>query len=116
MTDEDKLKSCVFFVEATSTEKFYLWKEYHEEIEWEEDNSGFSIVVGNISKSKPVNVCFTFAKIYGKRICFYEAVSRFVDHTMVENWIKKNYPDIQITDAMNFHFAINACKERKIKE
>ena len=119
MTSEDKLKDCVFFVEANSYEQFALWKENHSKkrLKWEEDNSGFSIIVGNIGKGKPVNVAFNFAKIRGKRICFYEAISRYVDHDMVEKWIEKNYPvkwdngnRRAMTDAMNFHHAIDACQ------
>ncbi len=118
MTSEEKLKSSVFFIEATSFEQFSLWKEYHDKIPWKEDPLGFSQIIGHLSKKRPVNVSFTFAEIFGKRICFYEAVSRFVDHTMIENFLDTNYPvkysngtRIARTDADNFHLAIDACEK-----
>jgi len=116
---EQKLKKTVFFIEATSCEQFYLWKEYHEKIDWEEDNMGFWEQIGCIGGDieKPVCVSFTFAKIYGKIICFYDVTSRYSDSVMVENWIEENYPvkwdngsRKAMTDAINFHHAINCCK------
>ena len=40
-TSEDKMKRVVFFIEATSCEAFYLWKEYNKETNWIEDTRGF---------------------------------------------------------------------------
>lgn len=115
---EKKLETTAFFVEATDYERMGLWREHHKEYGWEEDNSGFSKTIGHINDdhTKPVTVCFFFAKIFGKRICFYEATSRYVDHTMIEEWIEKNYPiawngtSRAMTNAMNFHHAIHHCK------
>jgi hypothetical protein len=38
---ENKLKTSIFFVEANSFEQFELWREYHEEVDWEEDRRDF---------------------------------------------------------------------------
>jgi hypothetical protein len=112
---EAKLKTSVFFIEATHYEKFSLWRRFHEtSIGWVEDNLGFCIIVGSLGKNKPVNVSFSFATLNGKRVCFYEAISRYVDHTMVEEFIEKNYPvkwgndRRAMTDADNFHLVIDA--------
>ena len=114
--EEANLFSSIFFVEATHCEQFYLWKEYHKKCYWEQISEGFGRTIGHIDEY-PVFVSFNFAKIYGKRICFYEATSRYVDHTMVEEYIKTYYPlrwdnntRIAMTDAMNFHHAIDAAK------
>ena len=116
---EEKLKSTVFFVEADSFTQHALWKQWHDKnIGWEEDNSGFGSCIGNIGKKKrEVWVSFMFAKIFGKRICFYHATSRFVDHTMIEKYLETNYPvkwdkgtRRAMCDADNFHLAMDACK------
>jgi len=114
-----KLKSSIFFVEATSTEQYYLWKEYHERVTWVQDYEGFAETIGHIN-SRPVVVSYKFAEIFGKRICFYEATSTIVDHTMVEAFIKENYPikydndsRTAMTDAMNFHNAIHEAQNFK---
>lgn len=118
LSHEEKLKSAVFFIEATSYEQLCLWRENHQQTNWEEDRCGVLHQIGNLGQGKPICVSFTFAKIYGKRICFYEATSRYVDHEMVEEYLEKNYPvgwdngtRRAMTDAMNFHLAIDACSE-----
>lgn len=108
MTFEDKLKATDFFVEASSHEQHELWAEWHhyptekrmkdpsneEPLSWVQDYAGFSKVIGHI-KNDPdlsVNVSFSFALIKDKYVCFYEPVSRYVDWTMVEEWILGNFP------------------------
>lgn len=124
------LKRVSFFVEATSEEKFHLWKDnkYFTEPKykhtWKEDLAGFSQVIGYIKNDEDMPVCveFTFAILDGFRVCFYNATSRFVDHKMIEDFILKNYPvhyndDCNaMTNATNFHhvaLAINEHKENK---
>ena len=66
----------------------------------------------------PVNVSFTFDIINGERICFYDVISRFSDSQMVEKFLKENYPikydngsRDAMTNAQNFHHAIDAVRE-----
>jgi len=121
---EAKLKSSVFFVEANSCEKLELWKECGEEykIDIKQDNYGFSQIIGHINDDKemPVCLCFSFNIIEGCRVCFYESTSRFSDRTMIEEWLKENYPvkwdrgtRTAMTNAMNFHHAIDHIREIK---
>jgi hypothetical protein len=114
---ERKMKTTKFFIEANSFEMFELWRQ-NKGI-WKEDNSGFSQVIGHIKGDKDllVNVSFMFAKIHNVRVCFYEVVSRYSDSVMVEDWIKENYPvtydkgsRIAMTNATNFHHALQACE------
>jgi hypothetical protein len=114
---EQKLKTTVFFVEATNFERHSLWRDYHEETKWEDDTSGVMIEVGRMSKAKPIWVSFNFAKIFGKRICFYYTSGRYNDSELVEKWIEKNYPlkwdngtRRAMTDANNFHHAVDRCQ------
>jgi len=120
-SNEDKLKSTVFFIEADSFSKHVLWKDNHKNCDWKEDTSGFHTKIGHIGKGnkRPVTVMFFFAKIYDQRICFYNATSRFVDHDMVEEYIKENWPvrynngSWAMCDAENFHLATNHCMSLK---
>jgi len=86
-------------------------------IEWIQDNSGFGREIGKIGRGKPVFVSFSFYAIGGKYICFYNATSRFVDWTMVEDYIKKFAPKYDnghrtaMTDANNFHHCLHFCQE-----
>jgi hypothetical protein len=123
-SDIEKLKTCVFFIEATHFEQFTLWKQNNDntwdnQIEWEQDLAGFGTTIGYINENKdlPVVVQFFFAKLNGHRVCFYEATSRYVDHTLVEQYIDKNFPvkwdngtRRALTDANNFHHAIDCCR------
>ena len=125
MNFEDKMKRTDFFVEAESFTKDALYSKYFENNEdkdklyWLNDGAGFGKVVGHIDRlrRKPVTVLFTFAAIGDKYICFYNPTSRFVDWTMVENWIEKHCPVTYdngtrsaMTDASNFHQCYNFCK------
>jgi hypothetical protein len=116
---EEKITTSVFFIEANSYETLSLWKEFAKETKWEQDNLGFYQKIGCIDndENKPIFVSFMFVKIFGKRICFYETTSRYNDSVLVENWIKTNYPvkwdnnsRTAMTNAMNFHHAIDCCK------
>lgn len=109
----------VYFVEATSFETHSLWKrDHHDEKiikEWEQD-VGNGIKVGKVGKHE-VWVSFMFNKLDGQWVCFYNATSQVVDHTLVENWIKKNCPvktsdgRWAMCDADNFHHAIHRIEE-----
>lgn len=121
-TNEEKFKSSVFFIEATHNEQHELWRQFNKETNWKQDLQGAMIYIGSIfdDERMPVYVTFSFIHIFGKRICFYEATSRFVDHQLVENWITKNYhvkwdngTRNAMTDAQNFHLAIDRCKNEK---
>jgi len=121
-SSEAKLKTSVFFVEATRCEQLYIWSEWKERLKWKEDGSGVGICIGHINKqkTKPVWVSFGFAELNGKRICFYDVTSRFCDHTMVEDYIKSKYPvkydngtRTAMCDAMNFHLCANAIQHNE---
>jgi hypothetical protein len=83
-------------------------------VDWEQIPSGFGITIGHVGKS-PIHVCFSFAIINGKKICFYEATSQVINHKMIEDWLisrfqltNDNYSRWNHTNAMNFHNCIQA--------
>jgi hypothetical protein len=112
---DERFATCDFLVEATDCERHFLWRDHNEETRWEEDTMGFSFKVGSIGK-RPVMVCCFFAKIYGRRVCFYDTVSQVVDHKMIEDFFKKNF-DIKYDrtrwvhcNAMNFGHCLQALR------
>lgn len=117
---DHKLEQSVFFVEATSEEQFFLWKE-NKNI-WEQDYAGFLWTIGNVKDDPelPITVSFSFNFIYGQRVCFYYTSGRYNDSVMVEEFLKEKYPvkwdsgtRIAYTNAANFHHAVNHCKTLK---
>jgi pentatricopeptide repeat protein len=94
MSTEDKLKETVCFIEATDFERHEIWRKLHETHDYEHDSIGSSIVVGCI-KGDPtlsVTVQLLFSYLKGYRICMYTPTSRYVDHTLIEEFFEKNYP------------------------
>jgi len=122
---EDKLKESVFFIEANSYEQLAIWREIHEKHDFEQDPCGSSLIIGYINNDDgmPVVVSVSFYYLYGYRICFYYATSRFVDNTMVNNFFESKYPvrydnnsRRAMTDAMNFSHVFDMIDELKAKK
>lgn len=130
MSFEEKLRRTDFFVEANGFEKSQLWSQYYYDkknkkgelpkdvLEWVQDSGGFGKTIGyiGVGKKRPVTVHFSWYAIGDKYICFYEPTSRFVDWTMVEKWIEKNFPVMYdngtrraMTSASNFHNCYHFC-------
>lgn len=110
---ELQMKEAIYFVEATSNEQHLIWKEYvdgHDSVRYKQ-HMGMWKTIGYIRDdiSMPVSVSFALTSFDDRLVVFYEATSRYVDHTMIEEWIKENYPvkthddRVAITDASNFH-------------
>jgi hypothetical protein len=84
-----------FCVEANSYEGQQIWLEFNQErgIPWISEN-GLLVEAGELDiigvGKMPVTLSLFWNRIRGKLICFYEVSSRFVDHNMVEDWLKKN--------------------------
>jgi hypothetical protein len=94
-------------VEATSYESMMLWSENNRDESpktWVEHLSGWVPRIGCIDgdEGKPVTLSLFWAEVGDKIILFYDSPSRFVDHTMVREWLEKYCPNARFTDAMNF--------------
>lgn len=112
---ETDITRCDVLVQATSTEKFYLWREFSHrsdlitdwpKINWKEISVGTSSQIGELD-NRPVCICVFFADIEGRRVGFYEGISQVVDHKMIEEWLRNKNPEAYRTDAMNFSNAIH---------
>lgn len=134
MSHQEKLAATDFFVFADSHQQQELWAQWHyyptknktkdpsneEPLVWIQDRAGFVENVGHIKgdKDMPVNISLSFALINGKYICFYEDVSNFVDHSMIDAWVKDKHPRyyqngqrLAKTNAANFSNCIWFCRK-----
>lgn len=102
---DSRFSNMVALVEATNTEQFFLWKEFHTQLPWEHDPTGFSI---DISESeRPITLSFSFIKINMKRVCFWECISQLQDYEVIFGWIEENLPKVLECNAINFHQAVH---------
>lgn len=117
------LKEAVYFIEANSFEELSLYQEKMRKdnyMNWIDIHEGYLKKIGKINDNDelPVYLTFSFAKIYDQVICFFDVSSRFSDSEIVRNYIKDCYAVKHdnrwaITNAMNFHHAVHACKSLK---
>lgn len=108
-------------VEATDCETMNLWKEYCKDAmfvtdlnhyTWEQINPGFWQQIGKVGKHPVCVSCFWY-RINGVLVCFYEATSNVVDHSMVKEWVLAQCPKkCQSNNAMNFHNTIIAIDDK----
>jgi len=127
----NKLRNTDFVVEANSYERLQLWKEFSKEAQeqedvrprprfkWEQESYGFMVDVGEVN-GMPVVLSGFFALINERRIMFYNATSRMVDHRMVDAWLDENCDPMYCggsrkarTDAMNFGHVVSMLEEQK---
>jgi hypothetical protein len=120
---DERLKNSIFVVEADSYGQFALWKEFHDQVDWEEDSRGFSQQIGEIA-DMPVYISVSFAKICGQQVCFYYGSSMVTHHDMLESWIMEKCGQPKYDgghrrahcDALNFNHCIGACEDASEKK
>lgn len=86
----------------------------HPRVKWEQVMSGFGMQIGSIGE-RPITLCFSFAIINGKKVCFYDCTSGIADYVFIEDWLIKhfqltndNYNRWNHTNSSNFHNCIHA--------
>jgi len=125
---ESLFKDVVFMVEATHFEQHMLWLTYFEEAEavgygqpvqtWEQEMAGHTCIIGEFA-GMPINLCFYYAKINGRRVCFWECVSMVQHSDMIEKWMEPRTKHIRWdngyrpghTNASNFHHCLGAIRD-----
>jgi hypothetical protein len=126
---EDRLKETFFLVEADSYAVFTLWQDYALEspchkkyamlgpLDWQQFD-GFWIQIGSIYK-RPICLSFTFYRIGGKYVAFWEITSQLADYRMAEKWLAEHFTGRYDggarraeTDASNFHHCLHAIEGR----
>lgn len=115
----------VFVVEASRFEQQILWEKWAKQsptptkplLDWQECGRGWLTQVGELD-NRPVNLSIFGARLNGRDVLFYEAVSQVVDWAQIEKWFKENcWPKWDSgtrrahCDAMNFHHCIEVVTE-----
>lgn len=121
--EDERFKETFFLVEATSFEKFCLWQQWHNEVNWEQDSLGLVGEIGRID-DRPVALSVSWAKIDGQLVAFYEMTSQVTDSQMLEKWLEDNCTPPKWDngsrrahcDAQNFHHCIAAVREANARE
>ncbi len=111
--DMNKLASVFGVVEATTFEKYSLYKEWkHKAIQFE--SGGLYIAIGMYA-GRPVVIQILFATLNGHLIMFWYSPSTVVNHTMSKQWLEtyvglnhRKTETFHTTDCMNFHTLVHA--------
>lgn len=126
-TAENRLKHTFFLVEANSYEKQDLWSKYspdsiyeityrgepaYKSVEWEQDNQGWGVHVGEVYK-RPIYISVSWTRINGKWVCFWYPTSQMVDYVKIEKWLDEHFKGTHdgrraVCDASNFHNCLHA--------
>lgn len=112
-----------YLVEATHNEQQFLWVMWAKEaadwgytsslkVPWDGDSTSWFGTIGHLNK-RPITVTISGVTINGHRVAFYEANSELVDWKMIEEWAKKTFPQLFMSDkrltcdAANFHHCLH---------
>lgn len=112
MEIDERFSDIVALVEATSTERFFLWREFNRLTAWQSDETDRAINIYNTLTGRPINLCFAFVKINNKRVAFYECISQLKDYAIIDKWLANNLPNSSVIlhcDALNFHQVVHEC-------
>jgi hypothetical protein len=114
MFTDDLLGDVDFLVEATSFERYTLWKEHHKDFGWIQHNQILDREIKKI-KGRPISINFAFATIKNKKVAFYHPSSTLVDYKVIKKWLTDrfqlthdNYTRWNHVDANNFHNCLNS--------
>lgn len=122
--NQEVFKDVEWIIEATSQERFGIWKDFKEKYKWEQICTGYSFVilelevkpVGYKIKKQvlPINIEFFFAMVEGHKIAFYDSPSLLSHHGYIEAFLityfqrtHDKYSKWNYTDATNAHNCLN---------
>nr|QBK87364.1 MAG: hypothetical protein LCMAC201_02740 [Marseillevirus LCMAC201] len=91
---DNRFTTTEYFIEATSFEQrvlLYQNELLDEKYTVEVENLGIGSTIGYLAK-RPVYLNFSWAKINGHRICFYNPTSQVVDWVMTTDFLSKQFP------------------------
>lgn len=99
------LDSVAYVIEATPTERQYLWERYSGRVNWVADPIGWTHQLGVVD-GRPVVVSINYATINGHRVAFYDGQSQLMDWAMAEAWWRPHHAG-RHCDAANFHTCLH---------
>jgi len=90
-------------------------------VDWDSLRYGISLQIGTLD-DRPICIQFTFVRINGHKIAFYEGSSQLVDHKMIEDWLierfqrtNDGYARWNHVNSTNFHNCVNSLDRMDIK-
>lgn len=120
-----KLSEVRFFIEASDYERtmcIYIFDREDPKTRFEQESIGISQVIGKLD-GRPVNLSFTFGRINGMPVAYWDCISEVVDHAMIRKWFDDNYTPMwdggtrrAFTNMRNVHHAIHAADEATASE
>lgn len=93
-------------VECTDTESFLLWKQHKDDDSaYRTNNTGCGVHIGyvNDDKNMPVWISIQLGSFRSVDFLRWEATSRYVDYTAIQEWFDLHFPSANHTNAMNIH-------------
>lgn len=104
-TVDPRYAATTHLVEATGYEILCLWQEWHKDVAWVQDAFGASAKIGKFG-GMPLVVSLFWNTVNGRLICFYEQISMVTHSERTEAWLRTAFPNVPITNAMNFANAV----------
>ena len=119
---QQKLNQVAYVVEATDTERFFIWKEQVDELKlkyvksWDHHTLGHWQTIGELN-GRPICLSASFVTIGGIFTAFVELTSQLQDYKMMEEWLDKYCPAYldkrnKVTDAMNFSHIVRVINQQ----
>lgn len=93
----------VGIAETNGCDTLYLYTLYKDEYNDRDGTRGGPIVTVGMLDGRPVCISLNVVIIRGKRVMFYSPTSQVVDYKMIEEYLDKMWPGIEVTDAINVH-------------
>ena len=126
---DPRFKETKFVIEATDAERHFLWADNDRArranesyaVKWEEISMGLWIQIGELDK-RPICLTFTWARLDGILVMFWDCCSQVADHAMIDRWLAQNCTPAPYdrtrpasTNATNFHHCIHFVKDEAKK-
>ncbi len=90
-----------YLVEEDSSEEMLVFLLLRDHVVWKQNLIGYQnkgIYLGHVVND-PNMLSLTYVRIDDKVICFYCGVSQRVNHGEIDNFLKKEYPDVPNIEA-----------------
>lgn len=125
---KDMISKCCAFVEATTEERHYLWKDYAKDSEdegkwrpkqrvsWNYNRkcSGMMPQIGEFA-GEAITLDIVFVDIEDKTVAFWWPCSNVVNYRVVQRWLEDVLPEeTKRVDAGSFHHVVSAILDKEI--
>ena len=97
-----------YVLECVGNESLYLYTQHDKSLLRQNANLTL-IMVGFINNDSNMPVCIScgVSSYNGMKYFQWEATSRFIDYSIIDEWLEERFPNIPKTDVSNFHHLIH---------